>query len=340
MNPTSIEQGLAFRHRRARLVLAVLLVFAVSLCLATLMFGKQSYSMETIVRVLLGENVPKASFSIRSIRLPKMLAGFAVGFSLALAGNTFQTLLRNSLASPDVIGISASTSAAGVFCILVLDMSGMSVSIAATVFGIVVAALIYLLARGQVFNSNRLILIGIGAQTMMSALINFIVLHADEYDIPQAMRWLNGSLNGVQMKSIPALVGVALVFGCVILALENDLKMMELGEELSVTLGVRANRVRLLLIVSSVFLIAFSTSVTGPIAFVAFLSGPIAKRLVGTGNKNLAISGLIGACLVLLSELIGQFALEYRYPVGVITGILGAPYLLVLLVKMNKKGGA
>lgn len=321
------------------IVLIVLLTGTLSLCISTLMFGKDSYTLETIIRVLLGEKVGKANFPISSVRLPRMLSGLLVGFALAVAGNTFQTILRNSLASPDVIGISTSTSAAGVFCILVLGMSGPSVSVCATIFGIVVAALIYTLARGEIFNNNRLILIGIGIQTMMSAAISYIMIHADSYDIPAAMRWLNGSLNGVQMKNIPALFTVTVIFGGMILFFERDLKMMELGEALSVTLGVRTDLVRMLLIVSAVFLIAFSTSVTGPIAFVAFLSGPIAKRLVGTGSRNLLISGLVGACLVLLSEMIGQFALNYRYPVGVITGILGAPYLLFLLIRMNKKGG-
>lgn len=339
MKQNSITEGLEYRKRRAIFVTILLLILTVILCVATLKYGNETYSLNTIVRVLMGEKVPKANFPIAVIRLPKMLAGLMVGFALAIAGNTFQTILRNTLASPDVIGISTSTSAAGIYCILVLGMSGPKVSIASTAFGILVAVLIYLLARGNVFNNNRLILVGIGVQTMMSAFISYVMLNANEYDIPAALRWLNGSLNGVQMKSIPRLRTITILFGLIILALEKDLKIMELGEHLSVTLGVKTDIVRVLLIVSSVFLIAFSTSVTGPIAFVAFLSGPIAKRLVGTGSKNIFISGLVGASLVLMSEIIGQFAFSYRFPVGVITGVLGAPYLLLLLIQMNKKGG-
>ena len=196
-----------------------------------------------------------------------------------------------------------------------------------------------MLSKGNVFSNNRLILIGIGVQTMLNALISYIMVNANEYDVPEALRWLSGSLNGIQMKSIPSLLIVTIIFTCIILILEKHLKIMELGEDLSITLGVNTNLVRIILIISSVFIIAFSTSVTGPIAFISFLSGPIAKKLVGTGSKNLFISGLIGAILVLLSDLIGQFALNTRYPVGVITGVLVAPYLLVLLIKLNKKGG-
>ena len=339
MEQRTVNEGLVYRKKRAIIVTVSLLVLTFVLCVATLKYGNETYSLNTIVRVLMGEKVAKANFPINVIRLPKMLTGLMVGFSLALAGNTFQTILRNSLASPDVIGISTSTSAAGIFCILVLGLSGPAVSLISTAFGIFIAVLIYVLARGNVFNNNRLILVGIGVQTMMSAFISYVMLNANEYDIPAALRWLNGSLNGVQMKSIPRLRTITILFGIIILALEKDLKIMELGEQLSVTLGVRTDIVRVLLIVSSVFLIAFSTSVTGPIAFVAFLAGPIAKRLVGTGSKNLLVSGLVGASLVLMSEIIGQFAFSYRFPVGVITGVLGAPYLLLLLIQMNKRGG-
>lgn len=335
----NISEGLLYRKKRAIFVTILLIILTLTLCILTLKYGNETYSINTVIKVLMGEKIPKANFPISVIRLPKMLAGLMVGFSLAIAGNTFQTILRNSLASPDVIGISTSTSAAGIFCILVLGISGPLVSIISTTFGIFIAVIIYVLARGKVFNNNRLILVGIGVQTMMSAFISYVMINANEYDIPAALRWLNGSLNGVQMKSIPWLGFITILFGSLILAFEKELKIMELGEQLSVTLGVRTDITRVILIVSAVFLIAFSTSVTGPIAFVAFLSGPIAKRLVGTGSKNLFISGLVGANLVLMSEIIGQFAFSYRYPVGVITGVLGAPYLLLLIIQMNKRGG-
>ena len=335
----NINDGYLKRKKKTIFITILLLIITIILCFSMLIIGKEKYSIETVIRVLIGEEIEDANFAISIIRLPRMLAGLLVGICLAIAGNTFQTILRNSLASPDVIGISTSSSAAAVFCILVLNYSGAIVSIISTIFGILISILIYMLSKGNVFSNNRLILIGIGVQTMLNALISYIMVNANEYDVPEALRWLSGSLNGIQMKSIPSLLIVTIIFTCIILILEKHLKIMELGEDLSITLGVNTNLVRIILIISSVFIIAFSTSVTGPIAFISFLSGPIAKKLVGTGSKNLFISGLIGAILVLLSDLIGQFALNTRYPVGVITGVLGAPYLLVLLIKLNKKGG-
>lgn len=335
----NIEEGYLKRRKKAIFTTIILLIITTTLCFSMLMLGKEKYSIETVIRVLVAQQIDGANFAISIIRLPRMLAGLLVGISLAIAGNTFQTILRNPLASPDVIGISTSSSAAAVFCILVLNYSSFITSIISTIFGIFVAMLIYTLSKGNVFSNNRLILIGIGVQTMLNAFISYIMVNANEYDVSEALRWLSGSLNGIQMKNIASLFIIAIIFTCIILFLEKHLKIIELGEDLSITLGINTNLVRIILIISAVFLVAFSTSVTGPISFIAFLAGPISKKLVGTGCKNILISGLIGAILVLLSDLIGQFALNTRYPVGVITGVLGAPYLLILLIKLNKKGG-
>ena len=165
------------------------------------------------------------------------------------------------------------------------------------------------------------------------------MLKASQYDIPSAMRWLSGSLNGIRLSQIPSLAIVTLLFGLMILILSRQLKILELGEHSALTLGLRPDLIRVLLVLSSVFLIAFATAVTGPISFVAFLSGPIAKRMVGPGQSIQLPAGFVSASLVLLADIIGQFAFDTRFPVGVITGILGAPYLLFLLVRMNQNGG-
>jgi len=122
------------------------------------------------------------------------------------------------------------------------------------------------------------------------------------------------------------------------LLLTKQLQVLELGDSFATALGVKINLTRILLILSSVLLIAFATSVTGPIVFVAFLSGPIAARLVGKGAANVLSSGLLGALLVLGADMIGQFAFGTRFPVGVVTGILGAPYMLFLLILINRRG--
>jgi iron complex transport system permease protein len=335
-----IRQGYAKRKTRLISVNILLLVLTVGICTMMLSYGKTTYDLNTVLRVLTGEKVKDATFAIATLRLPRMLCGLLAGLAFGIAGNTFQTMLRNPLASPDVIGISSGSSVAAVFCILVLRVSGSSVSIAAVVCGIIVAALIYMLSKGSGFSGGRLILIGIGMQAMINALISYLLARASQNDVPTALRWLSGSLNGMSIEDVPTLFMVVVIFGITILLLSKQLQILELGDEFATTLGIKINLVRIVLILSSVFLIAFATAVTGPIAFVAFLSGPIAARLVGLGSSNVLSSGLVGALLVLGADMIGQFAFGTRFPVGVVTGILGAPYMLFLLILMNRRGQA
>lgn len=267
-----------------------------------------------------------------------MVAGVFAGFAFGVAGHVFQTMLRNPLANPNVIGITAGSSAAAVFCIIVLHASSAFVSIASILGGLATVMFIFLLSKGTSFSIGRLILIGIGIQAMLNAVISYLLLIGQEHDIPTAMRWLSGSLNGAKMEDLYPLMITVLIFTPIIIVLGKRLDMLELGEQAATSLGVDTDKTHFVLIISSVLIIALATATTGPIAFIAFLSGPIAKRLVGVGFSSLIPAGLVGIILVLASDLIGQFAFVARYPVGVITGILGAPYLIYLLIRMNRKG--
>lgn len=333
-----IMTGRHQRHRRWLLVTGLLAVLLCMLCCAMILLGNTIYSVIDVIRVLLGEQIQGATFAINTIRLPRMLAGLFAGFAFGLAGDIFQTMLRNPLANPNVIGITTGSSAAAVFCIVILQASGTVISIASVIAGLVTVILIYILSRGRTFSIGRLILIGIGIQAMLNAVISYLLLVSAEQDIPAALRWLSGSLNGSQMHELPPLMLSVLIFAPIVIVLGKHLSMLELGEQTATSLGMNTDVTRIVLILSSVCMISLATATTGPIAFVSFLSGPIAKRLVGVGFSNVIPAGLVGANLVLAADLIGQFAFEVRYPVGVITGIVGAPYLVYLLVRMNRRG--
>ncbi len=337
---TMVGAYIGFVNRRLKwhLVTGILVCCTLALCLLLLLRGNTTYSLTTVVAVLKGDNIQGATFAVRTIRLPRMLIGLLAGLAFGMAGSTFQTMLRNLLASPDVIGITAGSSAAAVFCILILDWSGQIVSVASVVTGLLVSLLIYGLSRGGKFSGGRLILIGIGVQAMLRSMISYMLLRASEYDVSGAMRWLGGSLTTMRMESVPGLLVVVVLFGTIIILFGRSLRILELGEASATTLGVNTEQVRMVLVVSSVFLIAYATSVTGPLAFVAFLSGPIATKLVGAGMPAELPSALVGAVLVLLADYCGQFLLGIKLPAGVITGILGAPYLLYLLIEMNRSG--
>ncbi len=314
-----------------------LIMIIAALMYIGLSYGKTIYSFSHIYNVLFhGET--EGAFVITTLRLPRVIIGLLAGICFGLAGNIFQKLLRNPLASPDMIGISTGASVAAVFAILILQLSGLIVSLIAIIFGMLISLLIVLLSYHHGYSNNRLILIGIGMRAMLSAMISWMLIRTSEYDVGNALRWLSGSLNTVNINDAFSLLIVTII-ACVLIAIMNNgLSVMGLGEELPVSLGVNTKTIRISLVIVGLMLVAFATSITGPIASVSFLSGPIAGRILRNGKNNMAATACIGAILVLASDLIAQYGLSSRYPVGVVTGMLGAPYLLYLIFMMNKKG--
>ena len=186
---------------------------------------------------------------------------------------------------------------------------------------------------------TRLILVGIGVSAMLESFVAYVLSLAPAWSLQEAMRWLTGSVNGAQLpQSLPLLLAL-LVFGGVLLSRARDLEALRLGDDTAAALGVGVARTRIIVIIAAVGMIATATAVAGPIAFVAFLSGPIAARIVGNSGSLLVPAALIGAVLVLAGDYAGQFLLPSRYPVGVVTGALGAPYLIFLIVRVNRTGG-
>ena len=337
ISPSAITAGYLKRQRRYILTTGILLLLTLSLAAVMMLYGNTIYSPETVLRVLSGTDAGGAAFTIRTLRFPRMLTAILCGMAFGLSGNTFQQLLGNPLASPDIIGVTSGASVAAVFGILILKLDYGIVAVMAVFSGLLVSALIYFLSHKNGFSNTRLILTGIGMQAFLNSIISWMLLKASEYDVASALRWLSGSLNGVKMDTVPALAAVVFTAGLGILLLSRHLLILQLGEAHAVTLGIPVSITRLLLILLALVLTAFAASVTGPIASVAFLSGPIAARISGRGRSMLAAS-LTGSILILISDLVGQFTLPSRYPVGVITGILGAPYLLFLLLRINHKG--
>ena len=333
------ESGMRSRKARERAFLIGMLVLWCACAVFLLLYGDQVYSPLTVLKVLAGQNIKGAAYSVKTIRLPRVLVGTLAGFAFGAAGNTFQKILRNALASPDVMGITSGASAAAVFSTMVLGLSGMVVSVIALLGGAAVATVILIISQQKGFSVNKMILTGIGIQAMLQAVINFIILKTSNYNIADALRWLSGSLNGVRINDVSSFGFIVVICVAVIVACERDLQVLGLGEELPVTLGMNTVQSRRFLIYSAVILCAGTTAVTGPLSSVAFMSGHIAGRLLKTGGAGTVHAGCIGAILVLVSEAAGQFAFSTRYPVGVITGIIGAPYLIYLLTSLNHKNG-
>lgn len=323
--------------RRSRVLCGGLALLLAGFAL-TLMLGQSLVPPADVLRVLAGQDVAGASFTVGQLRLPRAVLAILAGLSFGLGGAAFQIMLRNPLASPDIIGISRGASAAAVVAIVVLGLDGPMVSVLAVIAGLVVALAIYALSfRGGVAGT-RLILVGIGISAMLDSIIAFVLSRAPSWDLAEAMRWLTGSVNGAQLsQALPLLVSLA-VFGGLLVSRARDLESLRLGDDAAAALGTNVPLTRVLVVVAAVGLIAVATAVTGPVAFVAFLSGPIAARILGPNGSVLIPAGLVGAVLVLGGDYIGQFLLPARFPVGVVTGALGAPYLLYLIMRANRAG--
>lgn len=323
-------------HQRSAAVNAVLVIALVLLFGITLMVGQRTYSLGEVLQVIAGQQVQGASFAVGELRLPRAILAAVGGMCFGIAGVTFQTLLRNQLASPDIVGISSGASAFGVVAIVTFGWGQTMTSLAALVGALVTASAIYLLAIRGTFSGTRLILIGIGMSSMLMSIVTYVLSKAAAWDLASASRWINGSINGASWdRVLPLMIAAAIVIP-VLLCARRALKMLQLGDDLAAGLGVRTSVARVVLIVCAVVLVAAATAACGPVSFVAFMSGPIAWRINRRETVPMLTAALVGALIVLGADFVGQHLVGTRYPVGVITGLLGAPFLLYLLVRTQK----
>ncbi|KXF75693.1 ABC transporter permease [Paramesorhizobium deserti] len=335
-----VIHGRRSRAGRRRMVIVLLLGLIVALVAMTLMLGQNYTAPGDVLRVLLGQDVTGAAFAVGQLRLPRAVLSLLAGLSFGMGGAAFQIMLRNPLASPDIIGINLGASAAAVFAIVILQLNGPAVSIFAVTAELGVALAIYALSFRNGVAGTRLILVGIGVAAMLESFIAYTLSRAPAWNLQEAMRWLSGSVNGAQIgQAVPVLLALA-VFGGLLLSRARDLDTLKLGDDTAAALGTNIALTRVIVMVAAVGIIAVATAVTGPISFVAFLSGSIAARMLGGNGSLLIPSALVGAVLVLLGDYVGQFLLPGRYPVGVVTGALGAPYLIYLIIRLNRSGGS
>ncbi|KRA50720.1 FecCD family ABC transporter permease [Devosia sp. Root635] len=335
-----IRHRLATRRRLVTLGLLVLLVLAFALALY---LGDYPVPPSEVLRSLLspltGLVDKGVDFIVLNVRLPRATLAVLTGISFALSGIIFQTLLRNPLASPDIIGISHGASASAVFCIIALGLSGISVSLGALLGAVLTALVIYGLSwRGGV-TAYRVVLIGIGMAAMMSAIISYLFTRARLFEVQQALGWLIGSLNASGSDDI---IGMAIALALLLpltALLARALDAMQLGDDTATALGARVEAVRLGLMLVGVAYAAFATAAVGPVTFVAFVAGPIARNLLAGSGKGFVQAALVGALVMLGSDLVAQHALPaVQLPVGVVTGVFGAGFLLWLLVVSNRAG--
>lgn len=336
---TSLATTIKHHRRRATtttlIKVCLIALLTMALWLGSLMMGDSFYSLADVMGVLRGDTVPGASFTVGELRLPRATVAIVAGFAFGVSGVIFQTMLRNQLASPDIIGISAGAAAAGATMIVLFHAPQTVVSAVALVTSLSVAGLVYLLSIKSGFAGTRLILMGIGVAAMLQAWTSYVLSKASAWDLPTATRWLTGSLNNMSWeRGLPLIVTVGVVVPLLLIG-THRLSILRLGDDVATSLGLRVNLLRGALLIGAVTLISVATAATGPISFVAFMAGPIAMRLFPRGANLVLPAGIVGALLILAADFAGQFLVGTRYPVGVITGSLGAPFLIYLLVKTS-----
>jgi iron complex transport system permease protein len=303
-----------------------------------MIIGDFPISLRDVILSLIGQGSPSTDFIVHELRLPRALTGMVVGSCFGLSGAIFQSMMRNPLASPDIIGITSGASASAVVAILILGLSGFVVSMFAFTGALITAAVIYVLSWRQGIAGYRLVLVGIGIAAVLASAIDFLMTRADVLDAQSALLWLTGSLNGANTATMKPLLVLAVILAPTTLAAGRWLSGLQLGDEAATSVGVRVERSRLLLILSGVGLASIATAAAGPVGFVAFVSGPIARRLTGGTGIALIPAGLVGALVVSCADFAGQHLLPVTLPVGVLTAAVGAPYLLYLLVVSNRVG--
>jgi iron complex transport system permease protein len=321
------------RQVRAGVVLLLLTAVAASLVCLSVAVGEFGLPLSDVVRALTGRADPATTLIVRDLRLPRSVTAVLVGMAFGLSGAIFQALVRNPLASPDIVGVTAGASA-GAVLMIVAGGGALSVPAGAVAGGFAATVAVYLLAYRGGLSGNRLVLVGIGIAAVLASVTGYLLTRAEIFDAQRAFVWLTGSLNGRGWEHVRPVAVVLVVLLGVALLLDRQLRMLQLGDATARGLGVRVEASKVALVLVGVSAASLGTAAAGPVAFVAFVAGPIARRLTGGSGAALAPAALTGAVLLLGADLLARVAFgPDELPVGVVTGALGAPVLMLALVR-------
>ncbi|WP_327090199.1 iron chelate uptake ABC transporter family permease subunit [Nonomuraea sp. NBC_01738] len=320
------------------LLAAAFLVFCLSIALGDFPIG-----LPQVIATLFGRGERVDEFVIMDLRLPRALAGLIVGVALGVSGAITQSIARNPLASPDILGITGGASAVAIFLVTVSGgaaaaiVSSVGLSAAALAGGLGTGLLVYFLAWRRGIDGLRLILIGISVSAVMEAITIWLLVTADIRDVARAQSWLVGSLDGRAWGEVWIALWCALALLAVVSSVAFHLRPMHFGDDVAASLGVRYATVRAVLLLCAVLLAGVAVSAAGPVPFVALVAPQAAMRLTRHPTPPFVASALTGALLLLGADLVARTALPITLPVGVVTAAIGGPFLVYLLVKANLK---
>jgi len=323
-----------------RLVLSCLLLMLVSLAVAviSLRSGAVTLDFTQVFNALTGSAPRNITMVVTEWRLPRVMIALLVGAALGISGAIFQSLMRNPLGSPDVMGFNTGAWSGVLVAMVLFGQHLTAITLAAMAGGILTSLIVWALAWRDGIETFRLIIIGIGMRAMLMAFNTWLLLQASLETSLSAWLWFAGSLNGLTWaKTLPAAPLILLMFICALLLVKR-MRLLEMGDDSACALGVSVERSRLMLMLVAVVLTAAATAIAGPISFIALVAPHIARRLSGTARWGLTQSALCGSLLLLAADLCAQqLFMPYQLPVGVVTVSLGGIYLIVLLVQESRK---
>lgn len=324
-----------------RAALVIVLLAALAAGTAVVLIGSGDFSMTPgeVVTTLFGHGTFQQEFIVTDLRLPRVLVGLLVGAALGVGGAVFQTISRNPLGSPDVLGFGQGATVGALTVIVLFQGGAAAVAGGAVAGGLLTGVAVYVLAWKRGVHGFRLVLVGIGAAAMLTAATQYLITRANLVDATRAVVWMTGSLDGRDWAQVWPLLVVCGVLLPLVFAHGPALRVMEMGDDAAYALGVRVERTRLVLMGSAVLLVAVATAAAGPIAFVSLSAPQLARRLTRSTGPNLVAATFMGAALLLVADWVSMEAFgDRQLPVGVVTGVLGGCYLLWLLVSERRAG--
>ncbi|KFC03826.1 ferric enterobactin transport system permease protein [Trabulsiella guamensis ATCC 49490] len=324
--------------RRLILSCALLVTASLTMALWSLRSGAVTLELNQVIAALTGDAPRNVALIVTEWRLPRVLMALLTGAALGVSGAIFQSLMRNPLGSPDVMGFNTGAWSGVLVAMVLFGQQLTAIALAAMVGGVLTSLVVWALAWRNGIDTFRLIIIGIGIRAMLIAFNTWLLLRASLETALSAGLWNAGSLNGLTWaKTWPSAPLIILALLCAAL-LVRRMRLLEMGDDIACALGVRVERSRLLLMLVAVILTAAATALTGPISFIALVAPHIARRFSGTARWGLTQSALCGALLLTLADFCAQqLFLPYQLPVGVVTVSLGGIYLIVLLIQESRK---
>ena len=322
---------------RVLILNVALVVLIAALAFWGMLQGDYNIAPDKVIPALLGEG-KQITVAFAQQRAARIVAALLVGAALGLSGAIFQVISGNALGSPDIIGFTNGAATGALLQIIVFNSGPVEVALGAVVGGLATSVLVWLLTRRTGLHGFRLVLVGIGVGSTLAAFNSLLVVRASLTQAQTAASWLAGSLNDITWERTYALLGLLLVVTPLLLMLVRPLGAIRFGDQVASGLGVSVNAYRVAALFIGVLLVSMATATTGPIAFVALAAPHIAKTLARSGGVGFTSAALMGALMVLGSDLIGRFAVPGRIiQVGVVTGAIGGLYLIYLIYLERKK---